>query len=283
MTTSRTAVRTVTPEEKSAYRRDGAVILRQMLDLEWIDRMRAAIDAILDTPGPGGLEYAASGSGGRYYGDFFLWMRHPDFRAIALESPLPELARQVMEAREVRLFYDQLLVKEPMTREETPWHQDLPYWPLRGEDILSFWIPFDTVRPETGAMRYIRGSHRDGVMYAPRAFGKDSGFAEIYARMGLPPIPETETLLANADILVCAVEPGDIVLHHPLTFHWSPGNMSSDVRRRALALRYIGDDAVYDGRPGTFVESRRVMDLLFEPMDYRDGERIGGRNFPTVA
>lgn len=275
-------LRPVTAAERESYDRDGAVVLRGILQPEWIERMRGAIDRILAASDTGGLEYSEKGSGGRYYGDFFLWLRHPDFRAIALDSPLPALARDLMEAREVTFFYDQLLVKEPMTREETPWHQDLPYWPLRGNDILSFWVPFDHVAPEGGAMRYVKGSHRSGTLYAPRAFSKDSGFAEIYARMGLPEAPPVEALLDGAELLVCAVEPGDIVVHHPLTFHWSPGNLSPGHRRRALALRYIGDDAVYDSRPGTFTQSKRVETLLPEPIRYRDGDRIGGANFPRV-
>jgi ectoine hydroxylase-related dioxygenase (phytanoyl-CoA dioxygenase family) len=274
--------RTISDAERDAYRRDGAVILRGVLQQEWIDHMRCAIDRVLATPAAGGFEYTESGSAGRYYGDFFLWTHDADFRAIALDSPLPALAAQMMQASEVTFFYDQLLVKEPMTKEETPWHQDLPYWPLRGEDIMSFWVPFDHVAPEGGAMRYVKGSHRSGVMYAPRAFGKDSGFAEIYARMGLPEAPSAEILLDGAELLVCAVEPGDIVVHHPLTFHWSPGNLSADHRRRALALRYVGDDAVYDSRPGTFTQSRRVEALLPEAIAYRDGDRIGGANFPHV-
>ena len=274
--------RDISAEERAAYARDGAVVLRGVLQPAWIERMRTAVDRILASPGSASVEYAAKGSGGRYYGDFFLWMRDPDFRAIALDSPLPLLAQQMMRARCVTFFYDQLLVKEPMTREETPWHQDLPYWPLRGEDILSFWVAFDSVSAETGAMRYVKGSQRSGVMYAPRAFSNDSGFGELYARMGLPEMPSSEALLDGAELLVCEVEPGDIVVHHPLTFHWSPGNLSPATRRRALALRYAGDDAAYDGRPGTFVESSRVQDLLLEPIELSDGEPLRGANFPQV-
>ena len=38
-----------------------------------------------------------------------------------------------------------VLVKEPGTKEKTPWHHDQPYSPIDGADIISFWIPLDPV------------------------------------------------------------------------------------------------------------------------------------------
>lgn len=273
--------RPVTREEREAYARDGVVILRDVMPRAWILRMREAIERVLAAPGDAAVEYARSGSG-RYLGDFFVWMRDPDFRDFALSSPLGRVAAQIMRSKSVTLFYDQLLVKEPMTPEETPWHQDLPYWPLRGTDIVSLWVGFDSVTPEAGAMRYIRGSHAAGVMYAPRPFAKNSGFGEFYAKAGLPPFPDLGDIGERDDVIVCSVEPGDVIVHHPLAFHWSPGNLSSVGRRRALALRYLGDDALYDARPGTFLDNERVQSVLNEPMLYRDGDRLGGANFPRI-
>ncbi|HEY3811960.1 MAG TPA: phytanoyl-CoA dioxygenase family protein [Caulobacteraceae bacterium] len=276
-------IRDVTQAERDAYARDGAVVLRGMLQADWIERMREAVDRAVAAPSSAASEYTEEGAGGRYLGDFFVWRRDPVFRAFELESPLPRVAAQMMDdADEVTLFYDQLLVKEPMTREETPWHQDLPYWPVRGNDILSLWVGFDPVPAEAGAMRYVKGSHKAGVLYAPKAFGKNTGFAEVFERAGLPPFPDMDEVLKQAELLVCEVEPGDIVVHHPLTFHWSPGNLRKDLRRRALAVRYLGPDAVFDARPGTFLENRKLDAVLAEPITARDGERLGGANFPTV-
>lgn len=272
--------RDVTAREIEDYQRDGAVVLRDILQPAWLERMRDAVDRGLTRPGKISEEYAKDG--GRYLGDMFMWLRDADFRALALESPLPEIARQVMASASVTFFYDQLLVKEPMTPTQTPWHQDLPYWPLRGEQILSLWIGCDPVPAEAGAMRYVKGSHRAGVMYAPRAFDAASGFDDVYAKSGLPPFPDMDAMLKDAELLVCEVEPGDIIVHHPLTFHWSPGNLSRHLRRRALALRYVGDDARFDARAGTFMEDPRLVGLLPEPVACRDGDRLDSANFPRI-
>jgi ectoine hydroxylase-related dioxygenase (phytanoyl-CoA dioxygenase family) len=271
----------VDPRELDAYHRDGAAVVRGVVPSDWIERMRAAIDDVLQAPSPLGYEYTAAGAPGRYYGDFFLWRERAEFRAFMAESPLPELAARVMSSRRVRFFYDQLLVKEPGTAEETPWHHDLPYWPLRGEQILSIWVPFDAVSRETGAVTYIRGSHRWGKLFAPAAFSGDSGFASVYEKAGLEPLPDIASQIDCYELLCWDLEPGDVLLHHPLTLHHASGNASADRRRRGLALRYIGDDAVFDARPGTFLESPRIRDSI-PPLALRDGDAIRGALFPEV-
>jgi len=273
--------RQITPDEIAAFERDGAAVVRDVVPMEWIDLMRAAIERILSDPGAASVEYTPEGNKGRYYGDFFVWMRDPDFKRFILESPMPELAVQVMGAKTAHFFYDQLLVKEPGTIEPTPWHQDLPYWPVRGQHILSLWVPFDDATLESGVVQYIKGSHKWGKMYAPAAFGKDTGFADIYARAGLEPLPDFEAMREDLDILHWDVGPGDVILHHPLTVHYAAGNASLTGRRRGLALRYLGDDAEYDDRPGTFVENQKVMALL-PGFEMKDGDRFTAPHFPQA-
>lgn len=94
--------------------------------------MQGTVDRILDNPGGASIEYTPKGKKGRYYGDFFIWHRDEEFRAFTVDSPLAQLAAQVMKASNVQFFYDQLLVKEPHTEEVTPWFRDLSYWPVRG-------------------------------------------------------------------------------------------------------------------------------------------------------
>ncbi len=273
--------RPIRQDEIETYRKDGAAVLRGVLDQGWIDLMRSAIDRILVNPGDASIEYTPEGEKGRYYGDFFVWMRDPNFRAFMMDSPMPELAAQVMGSQTLQFFYDQLLVKEPGTKEPTPWHQDLPYWPVRGDDILSIWVPFDPAAEESGIVVYIAGSHKWGKMYAPATFGKNTGFADIYAKMGLEPLPDIEAERDKHEILTWELEPGDVIIHHPLTLHYASGNQSPTGRRRGLALRYLGDDAVFDARPGTFIDNPKVKALL-PAFSFKDGDKLTSDAFPRV-
>ncbi|MFO0208205.1 MAG: phytanoyl-CoA dioxygenase family protein, partial [Betaproteobacteria bacterium] len=122
------------------YREDGAVVLRGLLDAPMIERLRRAVQTVLGSLSAHGNEYARPGEA-RFTQDMFMAQR-PDaagaaFRSLIHDSPLAEAAGRLMGASEVRFFYDQMFVKEPGSLAPTPWHQDLPYWPLRGEQICG--------------------------------------------------------------------------------------------------------------------------------------------------
>jgi ectoine hydroxylase-related dioxygenase (phytanoyl-CoA dioxygenase family) len=275
--------RPLSAREIADYREGGAAIIRAILPLEWVERMGRAVDRILANPGSASVEYTPKEKQGRYYGDFFVWLRDPDFKALMMDSPLPELAAQLMGARQVSFFYDQLLVKEPGTQEPTPLHQDLPYWPVKGEHIMSVWTPFDPVRFDSGVVQYVYGSHQWGRLFAPKTFGQNTGFGDMYAKSGFEQMPPEEELLQGQRILKWETEPGDVIVHHPRTLHFSEGNTRHDLRRRAVALRYLGDDAWFDARAGTFMENPKVRALLRpESLAFEDGDRMINDEFPLV-
>ncbi len=273
--------RRITAEEIAAYEENGAHVLRGVLPIEWIEVMREAVERILNNPGDASLEYTPKGNTGRYYGDFFIWRRDPAFKAFMRDSPMPEIAAQVMDSQCLNFFYDQLLVKEPNTAEPTPWHQDLSYWPVRGSHVISVWVPFDPANEESGVVVYVKGSHKWGKLYAPHSFGGKTGFADIYAKAGLEELPDIEAERDRHEILSWEMLPGDVLIHHPLTLHYASGNESPTGRRRGLALRYLGDDATFDSRPGTFLENKKVMDTIPD-ITFSDGERFSGDLFPRV-
>ncbi len=119
-------------------------------------------------------------------------------------------------------------------------------------------------------------------MYEPRAFSKSSGFGELFERMGLPPLPSAEDIRSTYPLISWDTTPGDVIIHHPLTLHYAAGNATADTRRRAIAIRYLGDDARWDSRPGTFMEKDSVRQLLRDPARFQDGDRLETKDFPTA-
>lgn len=49
---------------------------------------------------------------------------------------------------------------------------------------------------------------------------------------------------------------------------------------RAIATRYLGDDARWDARPGTFIHKESVRESLVAPITLGDGDEVESRNFP---
>ncbi|MCK5343204.1 MAG: phytanoyl-CoA dioxygenase family protein, partial [Candidatus Heimdallarchaeota archaeon] len=83
------------------------------------------------------------------------------------------------------------------------------------------------------------------------------------------------------EILCWDMEAGDVLIHHPLTLHYASGNKSSTDRRRGLALRYLGDDARFDDRPGTFLENKKVLATIPE-INLKNGDKFSGDLFPQI-
>ena len=266
---------------REQYLNDGAAVIQGVIDSVWIDRMQRAVDGMLNSESKSAVEYTPKDKAGRFYGDFFLWRRNKVFRSFALDSILPEIAQHIMKSERVDFFYDQLLVKEPGTTEPTPLHQDLPYWPLRGEQIMSIWVPFDPVTPQSGVVHYLKGSHKWNKFYAPEVFAADSGFSDVYAGLPYEKIESVREKLGEYEKITWSLEPGDVIIHHPLTLHYAPGNKTKTIRRRALALRYTGDDVRYDDRPGTFLKNPKLLELL-PPISLLDGDPIECDLFPRI-
>ena len=130
----------ITEADIHQFEEDGAICLRGMFDQEWITRMSAAVDRVMDADNPLAhpreVTRSLGGKSGRYHINSFVFRWDPDFKAYVMESPNAEIAARLMRSDEVRAFYDQLFLHEPNTVEATDWHHDLPFWPMRGNQIL---------------------------------------------------------------------------------------------------------------------------------------------------
>ncbi len=261
----------ISDEEVRTFEEDGVVHLRGMFDDDWIAHLGAAIDTNLDDAGPLSLEYADEKTGGRYHGDLFLWKRGKAFRDLVFDSPAAEIAARMTKSSKINFFYDQLLVKEPGTNAPTPWHLDEPYWPVKGWQVCSLWLPVDPIVADSGGMRYVKGSHKWTTPYRAQSFTGDDRFKDPER----VPVPDIEAMADELDIIEFGdMAPGDVLVHHMNVMHGSPGNLSATHRRRALATRWTGNDAVYDPTPYTFP--------LIEDPGIKPGDAMTCDLFPPV-
>lgn len=232
------AAAVATPDIVAAYQRDGAVCLRQLLSAVELATLTRGIDHNLAAPSPRAIVASQPDDPGRFVEDFCNWQTNPDYRALALASPLAEAAGLLMQSATVRLHHDHMLTKEPGTRQRTPWHQDQPYYNVDGFQNVSFWIPVDPVRrPST--LEFVAGSHR-GPWLMPRSFMDQQ--ARWFPEGSLADLPDIDGSRERQAILGWALAPGDVVAFHMLALHAAAG-VDSDRRRRVFSLRYLGDDA----------------------------------------
>ena len=232
---------------REAFQRDGVLLLPGLIDESWLERLREAIDRDIRDPGPCFHGYAVEG-GGRFHGNMRIWENDPDFADYCRNSPLPPLAAELLDVSGVQIYYDQLFVKEPGTDAPTRWHNDQPYWPVRGWPIVSFWLALDPVTKESGALEFVRGSHLWNQWFQPEPFAE--GGAPYPRNPEYVDIPDIDAERDQHEFLTWEMKPGDLIAFHALTVHGGPPNRSAG-RRRGYTVRYCGPGMTYYAKPGT--------------------------------
>ncbi|MBV7330441.1 phytanoyl-CoA dioxygenase family protein [Chloroflexi bacterium TSY] len=194
------------------YERDGYTIYRNVLDADLIAEIQ------------GHIAWSREKLTVEHSGPFAL---HDAFFArLVSDSRLLAIAETYVGA-DIGLYSSHYLIKEPEKGLPILWHQDLSYWPLEPQIVVTLYLAIDLATPENGCMRVIPGSHRLLRDHAesrdkPNVFGKELILSE-------------EELSQAVDIIL---QPGDVEVHHPFIIHGSAANTSPH-RRAALPMRYI--------------------------------------------
>ena len=265
--------RAVTDEEVATFWADGVVHLPAILPLAWIQALVAPVERVVSTgeaidmgvladePMPGSPAFAAG---------IDHWRHDDTFRAFATASPLGPVAATLLGSDHLWLWEDSVLVKEAGSPFSTRFHTDAGYFHVVGNQVCTVWVPLDAATPESGMVRWVRGSHRDRVDYRPNLFVTDEPIPDTVGEL-VPDVLAMPELAAR--VVTFDVVPGDVTVHHYRTLHGAPANRS-DHRRRAVSVRYCGDDARYHHKPG--LPGRRGLDQVV------DGDPIGEPWCPTV-
>lgn len=264
MSLNRSPLRPVTAEDAATYQRDGVVLLRGVLNREWIERLL-----------PIGLRIAAGKEDfgllpsypGRYMSRLI-----PEFRELAFNSPIAEAACRAMGSRQARFFFDEIFAKAPQSQEKTIWHTDRMGWPVSGQMVPSLWIPLTPIT-KANSLECIAGTHVQDVRYwlfSPNA-------RKMIKPPDRVPHPDGESMRKDPNLrfLTWDMEPGDMLVVHPWTLHYSHGN-PTDGWRVAVSVRVFGDDIRWDPRP----DCVNLAGVSFDEMI--QGEPPAGPLFPLV-
>jgi ectoine hydroxylase-related dioxygenase (phytanoyl-CoA dioxygenase family) len=258
----------ITTEDIEAFRRDGVVILRDVLSADELATLEAGVEKNLNNLSPLGMNATADGAPGAFIEDFRNWGRIGEYESIIRGSSLAPAAAALLDAETVRLFHDHLLVKEPGTLDRSPWHQDQPYYSIDGAQTVSFWIPLDPVARES-TLEFVAGSHT-GKWYMPRSFVKKTPM--VFEEGALEEVPDIDADRDAFSILGWAMQPGDAVAFNMLTLHAAAG---SPTRRRAFSLRLLGDDVTWAPRP-------HRTSPPFDDVSLEEGAPLDHPQFPVL-
>ncbi len=255
--------------ELDALERDGVVCARGLIDAKTIEDLRTSLEDAIERLEVISRSLAKDSNDG-FHGDIFIWKLHDAFRDLALFSSLPALAQQVLGTPTVNFFYEQFFVKRAGSPVETPWHQDIPFWPVAGSQIVSLWMTLDPVTRASSGLEFVRGSHRWTERFKAVTPNHDPYMMDTE----LPTAPDFAKERSEHDVIGFDMEPGDVLVFGPVVCHGSAGNASNENDRRALAFRYAGNDVTYAPRHAT-------MPLLWDH-GLTPGDPLSGSLFPQV-
>ncbi len=224
------------------FARDGAVCVRGAFTPEHVAMAEEAIEANLAALSPL-AQRASSDDDGVFVEDFCNWHRLPQMERFIRESPGARIAAELTGSSTVRLYHDHVLVKEPGTRQRTPWHQDQPYYNVEGRQNASMWFPVDPV-PRASTLEFVAGTHH-GPWFMPRTFLDDR--AAWFPAGALAELPDFAADPDRWRVIGWELEPGDAVFFDMLTVHRA-GGVPGTGRRRVLSVRFLGDDMVHAPR-----------------------------------
>jgi ectoine hydroxylase-related dioxygenase (phytanoyl-CoA dioxygenase family) len=193
-----------------------------------------------------------------------------ELRDLILNSPAGEITGKVIGSHTIRLYHDHLFAKLPLSPKIMTWHVDATAWPVTGEMAPNIWIALTKVTAENGRIEFVAGHHRhmvdNKILYGFREGHWDGPCPDFQTRRDDP----------SLRFVTWDLEPGDAVLFHPNTPHYSKGNSSPDQYRIALALRLFGDDVRWhpiEGKAG-------IPDV--DPADMVPGAAPDGPYFPVL-
>ena len=210
---------------------------------------------------------------------FMGWLHNDVFAALATHSPAAEVAKQLLPGQTVQYFYDQMFVKRPGIDVGTPWHRDKSYYSINGKDFVSLWVPFDPVLAHETALTYIKGSHlnEDILNHAGEVIKGGHAPSGLFDEIGEDP--------QGVDTVSWDIEIGDIVVHDLSTVHMGGFGRTNTALRRAVALRYLGDDITFNESWPGIPNRPEIMDVYrarWADFVMTDGEKYPTNAFPLV-
>ena len=155
---------------------------------------------------------------------------------------------------DLKSVHNMLINKPPGVDGRHPLHQDLLYFPFRpAESILATWVAIDRCTPENGCLVVVPGSHRGELLKHERPDWEYVNYLYVGAK-GAGEATERVHL---------EMEPGDLVVFHPILLHGSGRNRTEGFRRAischyaSASCRYVeGLSPIGKGRPYLLVRGR---------------------------
>ena len=257
----------ISDQDVQAYKRDGVLIVPEVLDAQMLARMRAVVAALV----------AASAATTQHTDVYDLepghTPEHPRVRRIKTPHKVDAVFDEIVRSPAVidiltrligpglRLHGSKLNMKSAHFGSPVEWHQDWAFYPHTNDDILAIGVLLDDTDLSNGPMLVTPGTHTGPVW---THHGEDGRFAGLID----PDLIQPE--IARA--VPCMGRAGSMSFHHVRALHGSALNTSDRARNLLLyevaasdawPLAGVRDFAEFDSRllAGPSVTTPRLADV----------------------
>jgi phytanoyl-CoA hydroxylase len=191
-----------------------------------------------------------------------IWEASLAFKALVSNPKIVSMAAQLLGAKELRIWHDQIQYKPKELGGELHWHQDSPLWPTLSpkDQQITAWVALDDADADNGCMFMVPGSHAWG--------NKQKQIDGLPGGANLPTTFEGNPLY----FVMCPVKKGHVHFHHSLTWHGSGAN-HSDRPRRAIALHFMTEKTTFNAAGDHIMKA-----FISVP----DGAKLAGDKFLQV-
>ena len=221
------------PDEIAFFEANGFLAVERLTTDEEVAWLRQIFDHIFDPANAGrrggpldrsGTQSA--GGGGQLGQAFFPEMQFPAILRSTFHRNAKRYAAALLGETEERLTcWGHMIRKAPGAR-AVSWHQDHAYWqPELDYHALGVWLPLHDVSVEMGAMQFIPGSHKRGLV--AHRHEDDPAHNLLTAAQA----PDAATAIP------CPLKAGGATFHHPETLHYTAPN-STDQPRLAFPMEF---------------------------------------------
>jgi ectoine hydroxylase-related dioxygenase (phytanoyl-CoA dioxygenase family) len=219
------------------YERDGVVRIREFFTADTVAEIRAELERYIrdDLPSKPADARTLEADGKTFRNLWRLHLHNEYFRELGQRRDITDLIAGLVRGEPV-LEGVETFNKPARIGSGVPYHQDNAYFCQTPPDMLTLWVAIDTVTVENGAVYFIKGSHKLGILSTKPSgvTGNSIGLAEV------PDIPKSEQFCATLD-------PGDATIHHCEIIHHSDLN-HTDQSRLGLLFVYRGSHTTTDDR-----------------------------------
>jgi len=213
-------------EEVAFFQENGFLAVERLTSDEEVDWLRRIFEHIFDPGNAGQPGGPVDRSGvrvpevvGKLHQSFFPEMYFPEILESSFVRNARKYAAALLQVDADRLTsWGHMIRKAPGGR-AAAWHQDHAYWqPEFDYHALGVWLPMHDVSVEMGAMQFIPGSHKRGLV----SHRQDDD-------------PKENVLCADIEIdhskaAPCPLKKGGATFHHSETLHYTAPNATAQPR-----------------------------------------------------